>query len=230
MQTGVAELLSQHRLKELAAKISLNEARYPGQLPTPAGSGTSYLCAADCQGMVVSYIQSSGPGFGSGIVVPGTGIALQSRASGFNFNPGHPNCYAPNKRPFHTNCPAILTNGDDAVTAFGLMGWSMQPQAHVQFAVRAVDHSQSPTSILAAPRWRIAVDEPAILLEPGFPEKTQSGLAALGHKIIKTEKFFSASTPFGSHLMFGGANMLCKAPTGWNAACDPRRDGLPAGC
>ena len=229
MQSGLEELLSPLRLQTLAARISLREARFPATGTTPAGGGTTYLCTADANGMVVSYIQSSGPGFGSGIMIPGTGIALQNRGSAFDSDTRHPNAYAPGKRPFHSNCPALLTAHPETLMAFGCMGWSMQPQAHVQFVVHAIDHRWTPPEILAAPRWRIAVAEPAIVLEKGFSNATVKGLVERGHRIVETEKFFAASTPFGSHLMFGGANMVCRVRNGWIAACDPRRDGLPAG-
>jgi gamma-glutamyltranspeptidase/glutathione hydrolase len=230
MHVGPEELLSPKRLGALARKISTREARFPATTMAPASGGTTYLCTADANGMAVSYIQSSGPGFGSGVMIPGTGIALQNRGSAFDCDANHPNAYAPEKRPFHSNCPAFLMGESGTQMAFGCMGWSMQPQAHVQFVVHAIDHRWTAPEILSAPRWRIAVAEPAILLEEGFPQATAVGLASLGHRIVQTEKFFAASTPFGSQMMFGGANMVCRTPAGWIAACDPRRDGLPANC
>ena len=229
MRVDPGELLAPQRLKLLAGRISPRLVRFPPRMPAPVSGGTTYLAAADASGMMVSYIQSSGPGYGSGIMVPDTGIALQSRAGAFLADPGHPNSQGPGKRPFHTNCPALVSTNGEAWMSFGLMGWSMQPQAHVQFLVRAIDHGQDPQTVLNAPRWRIALDEPAILLEPGWSERVAAGLTALGHRIIKTEKIFSASTPFGSHLMFGGANMVCRTADGYVAACDSRRDGAPAG-
>src|SRR5262249_13164840 len=85
-------------------------------------SGTVYLAAADASGMMVSYIQSNYMGFGSGVVVPGTGISLQNRAAGFSLAPGHPNLVAGGKRPFHTIIPAFLTREDKPVMSFGVMG------------------------------------------------------------------------------------------------------------
>ena len=227
MRVDARELFSRDRLRLLASGISLREARI--QTVAPASGGTTYVAAADESGMVVSYIQSSGPGFGSGVVIPDSGIALQSRGSAFSPDAGHPNCPAPGKRPFHTNCPALVTANGSVLMSFGLMGWSMQPQAHVQFVVRAIDHGQEPQAILDAPRWRIALAEPAILLEPALEKAAATGLAARGHRIVRTEKFLAASTPFGSHLMFGGANMVCRTGAGYFAGCDPRRDGSPAG-
>ena len=229
MRIDVAELLDSQRLKTLAQCISTSEARFPVQATAPQSGGTSYLASADASGMMVSYIQSSGPGFGSGVMVPDTGIALQSRAGAFHSDPRHPNAYAPGKRPFHTNCPALLTVDREAHMAFGLMGWTMQPQAHVQFVVRAVDYGEEPLAILAAPRWRIAFLQPAILLEAGCDPAVAANLAARGHRIDSTEKWLPAATPFGSQLMFGGANLVTRVEDGYSAICDTRRDGAPAG-
>ena len=228
MATSVDELLSTARLAALAKKISITEARFPG-VETNRSGGTTYLTAADREGMIVSYIQSSGLGFGSGLVVPGTGIALQNRASAFHPHPRHVNAYAPNKRPFHTNSPAILVRDDGSVMSFGLMGWSVQPQAHVQFVTRAVDGKQTAQAILDAPRWRLAVEESAIVLEPDLAARIGADLEHRGHTLISTERFTPASTPFGSYLMFGGANLIEQVNDGYIAASDPRRDGAAVG-
>ncbi len=228
MTISVDELMSESRLAHLAKTISPTEARFPDAVPNRSG-GTTYLTAADRDGMVVSYIQSSGHGFGSGLVVPGTGIALQNRASSFSSDPRHVNAYAPNKRPFHTNSPAMMTREDGLMMSFGLMGWSVQPQAHVQFVSRAIDAKQSAQAILDAPRWRLAVEENAILLEPALAEKIGADLAQRGHTIVATERFMPASTPFGSYLMFGGANLIEQVQGGYVAASDPRRDGAAVG-
>lgn len=228
MAISVDELLSTARLAALAKKISITEARFPGAETNRSG-GTTYLTAADREGMVVSYIQSSGLGFGSGLVVPGTGIALQSRASAFHPNPQHVNAYAPNKRPFHTNSPAISVREDGSVMSFGLMGWSVQPQAHVQFVTRAVDGKQTAQAILDALRWRLAVEESAIVLEPDLAARIGADLEHRGHTLISTERFTPASTPFSSYLMFGGANLIEQVNDGYIAASDPRRDGAAVG-
>src|SRR3712207_8912886 len=92
-----------------------------------------YLCTADADGMMVSFIQSNYEGFGSGVVVPGTGIALQNRGACFTLEQNHPNQGAGGKRPYHTIIPAFLTrtgtDGREApAMAFGVMGGFMQPQ------------------------------------------------------------------------------------------------------
>src|SRR6185369_2141715 len=90
-------------------------------------SGTVYLTTADASGMMVSYIQSNYMGFGSGVVVPGTGISMQNRGFGFSLEPGHPNIVGGGKRPFHTIIPAFLTRDAKPVMSFGVMGADMQP-------------------------------------------------------------------------------------------------------
>jgi gamma-glutamyltranspeptidase / glutathione hydrolase len=228
MQLSTEELLSTSRLAALAQNISPSTARFPSAETNRSG-GTTYLTAADRDGMVVSYIQSSGHGFGSGLVVPTTGIPLQNRAAAFNADPNHINAYAPNKRPFHTNSPAMLLREDCSLMSFGLMGWSVQPQAHVQFVTRAIGGKQSAQAILDAPRWRLAVEEPAIVLEPDLANTIGAELARRGHTIVATERFTPSSTPFGSHLMFGGANLIEELKDGYAAASDPRRDGAAVG-
>jgi gamma-glutamyltranspeptidase / glutathione hydrolase len=216
-------------LKRRASEISMAEAKFP-KTGFPIAGGTTYLAAADADGMVISYIQSSGRGFGSGMVVPDTGIALQQRGRSFSLDPSHANCLGPGKRPFHTNIPAFVTRGGRPFACFGLMGWNMQPQGHVQFLTRLVDYGQNPQAALEAPRWRIAMDEPAIVLEKGNSADLQAGLEKRGHRIIQIEPTFSsASTPFGSELCFGAAHMILKLEHGYIAASDPRRDGQAVG-
>ena len=121
----------------------------------PGPGGTVYLTAADESGMMVSLIQSNYMGFGSGIVVPGTGISMQNRGTGFSLEPGHPNLVGGGKRPFHTIIPGFMTRNGEPVLSFGIMGGSMQPQAHLQTMVRLLDYGQNPQACLDAPRWRV---------------------------------------------------------------------------
>ena len=93
--------------------------------------------------MQCSFIQSNFEGFGSGMVIPGTGIALQNRGRGFSLDPSSPNCIGPNKRPFHTIIPGFLVQGE-LRTAFGVMGGPMQPQGHLQVVCRMVFAKQNP--------------------------------------------------------------------------------------
>jgi gamma-glutamyltranspeptidase/glutathione hydrolase len=148
---------------------------------TPPRGGTVYLCTADGEGRMVSMIQSNFSGFGSGVVVPGWGIALQNRGSGFTLEPGHPNRLEPRKRPYHTIIPAFLTRGNQPVGPFGVMGDFMQPQGHVQVVVNTIDYGMNPQAALDAPRWRVEPDE--LLVELETPRHVIEGLAARGHTV-----------------------------------------------
>src|SRR6266700_8344450 len=108
----------------------------PGE---PLAGGTVYLCTADAQGMMVSLIQSNSDSFGSHVVVPGTGIALQNRGSAFSLDPVHPNRLEPGKRSFHTIIPGFLSQDGQAIGPFGVMGGHMQPQGHGQMIVNTLD-------------------------------------------------------------------------------------------
>ncbi|TMG89341.1 MAG: gamma-glutamyltransferase family protein, partial [Betaproteobacteria bacterium] len=121
----------------------------------PPKAGTVYLTAADASGMMVSLIQSNYMGFGSGIVVPGTGISLQNRGTGFSLQADHPNRVGPGKRPFHTIIPGFVTRAGAPYATFGVMGGPIQPQGHVQTLVRLIDYRQQPQAVLDAPRWKV---------------------------------------------------------------------------
>ena len=193
-------------------------AREPGDL---GSGGTVYLCTADRDGMMVSLIQSNYHGFGSGIVVPGTGIALHNRGLGFTLEEGHPNEYAPGKRPFHTIIPAFLTRGGRPVGPFGVMGAPMQPQGHIQVVVGTLDHGLNPQAVLDAPRWRV-LDGLDAVIEPGAGAEIHRALAARGHRL--------ASPDPGETYQFGRGQIIWALDDGvYAAGSDPRADGLIAG-
>ena len=214
----VAEMLSADYAAARRALIGDRAlAREPGVL---AGGGTVYLCTADRDGMMVSLIQSNYHGFGSGIVVPGTGIALHNRGLGFTLEAGHPNEYAPGKRPFHTIIPAFLTRGGRPVGPFGVMGAPMQPQGHIQVVVGTLDHGLNPQAVLDAPRWRV-LDGLDAVIEPGAGEEVRRGLAARGHRL-------AAPDP-GETYQFGRGQIIWALEDGvYAAGSDPRADGLVA--
>jgi gamma-glutamyltranspeptidase/glutathione hydrolase len=137
---------------------------------TPPGSNTVYLAAADASGMMVSFIQSNYAGFGSHVVVPGTGIALQNRGTGFSLHAGHPNELAGGKRPFHTIIPGFLATAEGAtVGPFGVMGGRMQAQGHLQVLLNTLVAGDGPQAALDRPRWfwesgrSVVVEDPALV-------------------------------------------------------------------
>ena len=182
-------------------------------------SGTVYLTTADASGMMVSYIQSNYMGFGSGVVVPGTGISMQNRGCTFSLQPGHPNLVGGGKRPFHTIIPAFLTRDDKPVMSFGVMGADMQPQGHLQMVVRLIDYRQNPQAAADAPRWKITLDG-GLLLEQAIPENVAQGLAQLGHRVVRASP---GSTEFGA------AQLIHCLDGAYLAASEPRRDGQAVG-
>ncbi|HEX4985753.1 MAG TPA: gamma-glutamyltransferase family protein [Burkholderiales bacterium] len=218
MRVRPSDLLDPEYLKMRARLIRRDRASEPVAGLPP--SGTIYLSAADAGGMMVSYIQSNYMGFGSGVVVPGTGISLQNRGSGFSLAPGHPNLVAGGKRPFHTIIPAFLTREGRPVMSFGVMGADMQPQGHLQMTVRVVDYGQNPQAAADAPRWKIALDG-TLLLEHAVSDDVVAGLAALGHRVVRT--------PPGS-MEYGAAQLVHRLDgDAYLAASEPRRDGQAAG-
>ncbi|MFN8525766.1 MAG: gamma-glutamyltransferase family protein [Chloroflexota bacterium] len=189
----------------------------PGPGKPPKG-GTVYLCAADANGMMVSYIQSNFSGFGSGIVIPGTGIALQNRAYGFATEVGHRNQVAPNKRPFHTIIPAFLTHQDRAVGPFGVMGGHMQAQGHLQMMVNTLDHGMNPQASIDAPRWQWTEGR-AVTVESEVDPAIVRGLQERGHEVCVED-----------NLAYGRAQIIWKLPAGgYVAGSEKRTDGLAAG-
>ena len=168
---------------------------------------------------MVSFIQSNYMGFGSGLVVPGTGISLQNRGAGFTLQRGHPNEVGPRKRPFHTIIPAFMTRDGRPVMSFGVMGGDMQPQGHVQMVTRVVDYHQNPQAAADAPRWKIAIDG-SLLLEPAVSRETAEALSRRGHPVRIAE---------AGSLEFGAAQLVYRLEDGYLAASEPRRDGQAVG-
>jgi len=186
---------------------------------TPPAGGTVYLTTADASGMMVSLIQSNYMGFGSGIVVPGTGISLQNRGTGFSLVAGHPNLIGGGKRPFHTIIPGFASRDGVPYASFGVMGGPIQPQGHLQTLVRLIDYCQQPQAAVDAPRWKVNGGL-SLDLEAQAAPGLREGLAALGHQF--------ASIP-DSYMDFGGGQFIIRTENGYVAASDPRRDGQAAG-
>ncbi len=157
----------------------------------PPKSGTVYLCCADGEGNMVSYIQSNYMGFGSGIVADGTGIALQNRGADFSLDPRDANFLKPGKRSYHTIIPGFLMKDGLPVGPFGVMGAYMQPQGHVQVVMNYVDFRLDPQQALDAPRWQWMRDG-RIAVETRFDQGLARGLQRRGHELgyeIDTDLF-----------------------------------------
>lgn len=180
MTTSVEGLLSEDYAKERRALIG-EEALTP-EPGTPPSGGTVYLATADEEGNMVSFIQSNYMGFGSGIVVPETGISLQNRGADFSLDPAHDNRLVGGKRTYHTIIPGFLTKDNEAVGPFGVMGGYMQPQGHLQVIMNTIDFAMNPQAALDAPRWQW-LENKKVLVEPSFPVATAQALARKGHQV-----------------------------------------------
>lgn len=192
---------------------------------------TIYLTTADRDGMMVSLIQSNYRGMGSGMAPPGLGFIFQDRGEQFVLKEGHPNSFAPGKRPFHTIIPAFLTKDGKPWVSFGLMGGAMQPQGHVQIVMNLVDFGMNLQEAGDAPRIHhdgstdpagqvVAMSDGGVLnLESGFPYETVRELMKRGHRIQP------AVGPYG------GYQAIARDPlTGvYGGASESRKDGQAAG-
>jgi gamma-glutamyltranspeptidase/glutathione hydrolase len=169
--------------------------------------------------MMVSLIQSNYHGFGSGLVVPGTGVALHNRGGCFTTVAGHPNAPAPGKRPMNTIIPGFLSDGDERpLAAFGVMGGAIQAQAHVQVVHRLVDHDLQPQAAIDAPRFRIA-DDGAVLYEERAAESLRAALVAKGHVLKPIGDWASES---------GSGQIIMRCKDGYICGTDGRRDSTVA--
>ena len=218
MDVDVEHLLDNAYLAERAKRIDPKRAGDPKH-GTPLPGGTVYLTAADSEGNMVSYIQSNYTGFGSGIVVPGTGIALQNRGCCFTLEDGHPNQVGGGKRPYHTIIPGFVTKNGKPVMSFGVMGGYMQPQGHAQVMVRMFDYRQNPQAALDAPRWQISTGR-KVNIEPGFEPAVYEDLRARGHEVT----IAGART-----VAHGRGQIIYLLEDGYCTASDQRSDGLAVG-
>jgi len=174
---------------------------HPGQ--APSRGDTTYFSCADSTGLMVSMIQSNFRGMGSGLVADGLGFMFQDRGQLFSLRDGHPNIYAPGKRPFQTIIPGFATRGDDPWMSFGVMGGDMQPQGQTQIIVNRVDYGLEIQAAGDAPRWHhegssesMGEDAPGLgpngllRLESGVPLATRRRLAEIGWTIGESDGGF----------------------------------------
>ncbi len=169
----------------------------------PSRSGTVYLCCADGEGNMVSFIQSNYKGFGSGIVVRDSGIALQNRGMEFSLDPASVNCLKPGKRTYHTIIPGFLMKDSLPVGPFGVMGGYMQPQGHLQVMMNYIDFHLNPQQALDAPRFQWYPGD-TITVEPGFDPALVRELAERGHRIQTDPAYYT----------FGRGQMIVRLDNG----------------
>ena len=188
MQIEVERLLSCDYARDRRAKIS-DRAKTPEAFKIKS-SDTVYFATADKDGNMVSMIQSNYAGFGSGIVVPGTGITLNNRVENFYFEEGLANSLDGGKLPYHTIIPGFMTKNNEALGVFGIMGAFMQPQAHVQVLMNMIDFNLNPQAALDAPRimW---IDDKKIQVENDFKPEIINELKKLGHEVEVVSDFKS---------------------------------------
>jgi gamma-glutamyltranspeptidase / glutathione hydrolase len=222
MTHPVTDLLSDRFIQSRRSRLDpvrAAERQEPGE--AVGRSETIYLTAADAQGNMVSFINSLFEAFGSTVVVPGTGFALQDRGAGFTLEAGLPNTVAPGKKPFHTLIPGFVTRttaqGEVPWMSFGVMGGSMQPQGHLQLLLNLLVFGMDPQAAADAPRFRHFAGL-RVGLEPPVPDSVRSALAAMGHQV---EELAPGSA--------GGAQLIIRLERGYVAASDPRKDGMAAG-
>lgn len=196
----------------------------------PSSGDTTYFTVADKDGMMCSVIQSNFRGMGSGLVADGLGFMFQDRGQLFALEDGHPNLYAPGKRPFQTIIPGFATRAGEPWLSFGVMGGDMQPQGQTQIILDRVDYGLDVQEAGDAPRWhhegsseRMGEDDKSIggtgllRLENGVPKETRSKLAAMGWRIGESDGGFGRYQCV-ERRMDGAARV-------WAAGSEMRADG-----
>lgn len=195
-------LLSPDYARELARRIrpdssDSTDARGAGEDRDATGD-TVYLCVIDQHGNAVSLIQSLFAAFGSGRMVPGTGIVLHNRGSLYSLDAVHPNIIAPGKRPFHTLSPAMVLDARGSVAmVLGTPGGDGQPQTLMQIVNNVLRFGMTPQQAVEAPRWRM-YGQGRLGVEPGVTDEVRSTLRRYGHEV-------AVQAPSAE---FGGAQML----------------------
>ena len=195
--------------------------------PAPAGQGdTIWMGAADASGLAVSYIQSLYWEFGSGCVLPATGVVMQNRGASFSLDRGALNALAPGRLPFHTLNPALAVLGDGRVMAYGTMGGDGQPQTQGMLFARHVLHRQPLDRALDAPRWLLGrtwgSSVTNLRMESRFDGHLIDRLMSAGHDVEVLPE------PYSDTMGHAGAVVLHRDGT-LEGAHDPRADGGAAG-
>lgn len=216
MKTNLAYWLSEEYAAQRRCLIG-SKAVLPEPVDADNG-GTVYLCTADGEGNMVSFIQSNFAGFGSGIVIPGYGVALSNRGSNFSMDSASDNCVGARKKSYHTIIPGFLTQGGKPVGPFGVMGGFMQPQGQLQVLMNTIDFHLNPQVALDAPRWQW-IGGRVIEVESSVPRELVAELQAMGHDIVINP----------DSIAYGRGQIIWRDHTGILAgATEPRADGAVA--
>ena len=210
----VEAFLSDETVTALSSRIDLARASNAAAFDMPVHRDTAYVCVADRDGNLVSFINSLFFAFGSGIYAPGSGVLLQNRGAGFRLVAGHPNAIAPRKRPFHTIIPGLALRAGRPALAIGVMGGQYQATGHAHILSAVVDRGLDIQAASDLPR-SFALDG-RLQLEPTIAQETVADLAARGHDVtIVDEPLGGCQAIYVDHergVMFG--------------ATDHRKDGL----
>jgi len=223
MQNSPDAYLNAGWLDEAAAAIDPNAARPWSRTGEPGD--TVWMGAIDSNGLAVSYIQSIYWEFGSGVVLPETGVLWQNRGASFSLDPASVRALAPGRRPFHTLNPALARLNDGSTLVYGCMGGDGQPQFQAALFTRAAMFGAPLQAAVTAPRWLLGrgwgEDSTSLKLEGRFPPDVVQRLAAVGHEIEITADITD---------LMGHAGAIRRAPDGTlSGAADPRSDGAAAG-
>jgi len=184
-QTALDTLLSKDYVARQRVRITAQAAmRYsPGRLPAAGGTDTTSLCVIDARGNAISWIQSVFHGFGSGVVVPGTGVLLNNRMTGFSLNPKSPNVLAPGKKTLHTLNTWMLFREKALWAVGGTPGGDVQVQTSLQTVTQIVDWKRNPQEAMESPKWHVAPNGPELIVEDRLPLDTCYELRQRGHAL-----------------------------------------------
>ncbi|MEX0822472.1 MAG: gamma-glutamyltransferase [Rhodothermales bacterium] len=227
----VDELISKNYARRLRDRVRMDDVlREIHHAPRPLDRGdTVYLTTADADGMMVSFIQSNFHAMGSGLVPDGLGFGLQNRGALFTLEEGHPNVYAPGKRPFHTIIPAFAMRNGRPWMSFGVMGGPMQPQGQVQVLCNMIDFGMNVQEAGDAARYRHdgsssptgdrMTDGGVLRVESGVAADVVEALRARGHRVEVTRGGY------------GGYQAICRQgeTIAYHGASEMRKDGQAIG-
>jgi gamma-glutamyltranspeptidase/glutathione hydrolase len=216
----IESLLSKDYAKKRFQEIDRSKSNYNYRRGNFKQHGdTVYISVIDGEGNSCSLINSLYQGFGTGLVVPSTGIALQNRGALFSLNKEHPNLFQPSKRPYNTIIPGMLTKEGKLFSCMGVMGGFQQPQGHLQVVSNMIDYNMSPQSALDSNRFSISIEDNLVYMENSFDNNIISELNRKKH-ILDLKSGYDRG-------MFGGGQIINKYENGMLiGGSDPRKDGL----